>query len=324
MKALLCTQYGPPEALTLQTIADPQPGPGEVVVQMKAAGVNFPDVLIIQNKYQFKPQLPFAPGAEFSGVISAVGSGVRSRKVGDKVIGSVTFGAFAEQVCLPAERTIAMPEGLDFETAAALVLTYGTSWHALVDRAQLQAGETLLVLGASGGVGLAAIQIGRALGARVIAAASSAEKLAVCQQNGAHALIDYGREDLRERLKSLTEGRGPNVIYDPVGGPLTEVSFRSIAWRGRHLVVGFAQGDIPKLPLNLALLKGASLIGVFWGQYLQLEPAAFAADLKELFERVAAGELKPYISARYPLADGARALRELMDRRASGKLVIVP
>ena len=324
MKALLCRQHGLPDTLAYDEIDDPVPGAGEVVVDMRAAGVNFPDVLIIQNKYQAKPALPFAPGAEFAGVVSAVGEGVTDRKIGDRVIGSVTFGAFAEKVKLPAARTILMPDGLDFERGAAFLLTYGTSYHALIDRAQLRADETVLVLGAAGGVGLAAIEIAKATGARVIAAASTDDKLAVCREHGADELLNYSTEDLRERMRALTGGRGPDVIYDPVGGHYAEPAFRSIAWRGRYLVVGFANGEIPRLPLNLALLKGASIVGVFWGQYTQLEPAGFQADVRRMFDWIAEGRLKPHVSARYRLADGARALEHLMERRATGKLVVLP
>lgn len=324
MKALLCRQHGLPDTLVYDDIDDPIPEADDVVVDVKAAGVNFPDVLIIQNKYQAKPALPFAPGAEFSGVVSAVGRNVTDRRVGDRVIGSVTYGAFAEKVKLPAMRTLPMPPSLDFERGAAFLLTYGTSYHALVDRGALRAGETLLVLGAAGGVGLAAIEIGKALGARVIAAASSAEKLAVCREHGADEFIDYSSEDLRERLRALTGGRGPDVIYDPVGGGYAEPAFRSIAWRGRYLVIGFANGEIPKLPLNLALLKGAAIVGVFWGQYTQLEPASFHADVERMFGWIAEGKLNPHISARFSLAEGARALEHLLARRATGKVVVLP
>ncbi|MGE3926115.1 MAG: NADPH:quinone oxidoreductase family protein [Lautropia sp.] len=322
MKALLCKQYGLPETLVYQDVADPVPGAGEVIVDMKAAGVNFPDVLIIQNKYQFKPPLPFAPGAELAGVVSAVAPDVTGFAVGDRVIASTGHGAFAERVAVSANRLIKMPDALPFDTAAALVLTYGTSWHALKDRAALASGETLLVLGAAGGVGLAAIEIGKALGARVIAAASTEEKLAACREHGADATINYATEDLRERIKATTDGRGPDVIFDPVGGQYAEPAFRSIAWRGRYLVVGFANGEIPRLPLNLPLLKGASIVGVFWGGYVSNEPRRFGTDLAELLQRVAAGELRPHISARYPLAEGARAIADMMNRKVIGKVVI--
>lgn len=324
MKALLCKRHGLPDTLVVEDVPDPVPGEGEVVIDVKAAGVNFPDVLIIQNKYQFKPELPFSPGAEVSGVVSAVGAGVVGLKVGDRVLGSCGHGGFAEKVQVKAARTIRLPDGVDFDTAAAFTLTYGTSWHALVDRAQLKAGETVLVLGAAGGVGLAAIEIAKVMGARVIAAASTDEKLAVCREHGADVLINYATEDLREAIKRETSGNGPDVIYDPVGGSYAEPAFRSIGWRGRYLVVGFANGEIPKLPLNLALLKGASIVGVFWGAYTAREPDHFAADLEDMFARVARGELRPHISQRYPLADGARALEDLMNRRAVGKLVITP
>ncbi len=324
MKALLCKRHGLPDTLVVEEVPDPAPGEGEVVVDVKAAGVNFPDVLIIQNKYQFKPELPFAPGAEVAGLVSAVGAGVAGLKVGDRVLGSCGHGGFAEKVIVKAGKTVRLPEGVDFDTAAAFTLTYGTSWHALVDRAGLKAGETVLVLGAAGGVGLAAIEIAKVVGARVIAAASTDEKLAVCREHGADALINYAAEDLREAIKRETAGNGPDVIYDPVGGSYAEPAFRSIGWRGRYLVVGFANGEIPKLPLNLALLKGASLIGVFWGAYTAREPDHFAADLDAMFALIEKGELRPHISQRYPLADGARALEDLMNRRAVGKLVITP
>jgi NADPH2:quinone reductase len=322
MKALLCKKFGPPDTLVVEQVPEPVAGPGEVIVEMKAAGVNFPDVLMIQDKYQFKPPLPFAPGAELAGVVAALGPEVQGVAVGDRVIASTGHGAFAEKVKARADSLIPMPPGVDFDVAAAFTLTYGTSWHALADRAALKAGETLLVLGAAGGVGLAAIEIGKALGARVIAAASSATKLAVCREHGADGIIDYSKEDLRERIKALTDGKGPDVVYDPVGGPYAEPAFRSIAWRGRYLVVGFANGEIPKLPLNLALLKGASLVGVFWGGYVSREPARFAEDLRSLFAMVADGRLKPHVSARYPLEQGAAALEDMMNRKVIGKVVI--
>ncbi len=245
-------------------------------------------------------------------------------KPGDRVIGSSGHGAFAERVKVAAKKVIPIPQGIGFDVAAAFTLTYGTSWHAIADRAALQAGETLLVMGAAGGVGLAAIEIGKALGARVIAAASTADKLAVCREHGADELLNYGQEDLREGIKRLTAGKGPDVIYDPVGGEFAEKAFRSIAWRGRYLVVGFAAGEIPRIPLNLALLKGASLVGVFWGDYVTREPGQFAKDLDSLFALVGQGRLKPHISARYPLAQGAQALNDLMNRKVTGKVIIVP
>jgi NADPH2:quinone reductase len=324
MKAVLCKRYGPPESLTFEELASPRPGRGEVVVTVKAASVNFPDVLIIENKYQFKPPLPFSPGSELAGLVKEVGEGVAGFKAGDKVIAFTTYGAFAEEVKTEATRLLPMPEGMDFASAAAFLLTYATSDHALRDRGALQAGETLLVLGAAGGVGLAAIEIGKALGARVIACASSADKLAVCRQHGADELIDYASEDLRERIRALSDGRGADVVYDPVGGPYTEPAFRSIAWRGRLLVVGFAAGDIPKLPLNLALLKGASVVGVFWGDFARREPKAFVDSVRQLGRWYAEGKLRPHVSQTLPLARAADALKLLATRQVKGKIVLIP
>ncbi|MEW6369634.1 MAG: NADPH:quinone oxidoreductase family protein [Pseudomonadota bacterium] len=324
MKAIVCKDWGPPDSLELQDLPDIQPAAGEVVVDVRAAGVNFPDVLTVQGKYQHRPELPFTPGNEFAGTVRAVGEGVSGFRPGDRVIGFTRVGAFAEQVSAPAEVLMPMPPGMDFDTAAAITLTYGTSHHAVVDRAQLKAGETMLVLGAAGGVGLAAIEIGKALGARVIAAASSAEKLAVCREHGADVLIDYTKEDLREALKAATAGRGPDVIYDPVGGPWSEPALRSIAWRGRHLVVGFAAGEIPKLPWNLMLLKGASVVGVFWGEFAKREPKANLAAMREMLGWMAEGKLRPLVSKRYALADTAQALNDMAARKVTGKVVIVP
>ena len=322
MKAVLCKQFGPPDSLVVEELASPRPGPGEVVVSMKAASLNFPDVLIIQNKYQFKPPLPFSPGSELAGVVKEVGAGVQGLRPGDKVMAFTTYGAFAEEVKTEASRLLPLPEKMDFVTGAAFLLTYGTTDHALRDRAALAAGETLLVLGASGGVGLAAVEIGKALGARVIACASSEDKLAVCREHGADATINYAAEDLRERLKALTEGRGADVIYDPVGGPYSEPAFRSIAWRGRHLVVGFAAGEIPKLPLNLALLKGAAVVGVFWGDFARREPARFADSVRQLARWYAEGKLKPHVSQTLPLEKAAEALKLMAARQVKGKIVL--
>ena len=322
VKAVLCKQYGPPETLVVEELPSPRAGPGEAVVSVKAASVNFPDVLIIQNKYQFKPPLPFSPGSELAGVVKEVGAGVSSVRPGDKVMAFTTYGAFAEEVKTEAARLLPIPDGMDFNSAAAFVLTYGTSDHALRDRGALRAGETLLVLGAAGGVGLAAIEIGKALGARVIACASSDEKLAVCREHGADATINYAAEDLRERIKSLTEGRGVDVIYDSVGGAYSEPAFRSIAWRGRLLVVGFAAGEIPKLPLNLALLKGASVVGVFWGDFARREPKAFAGSIAQLGLWFREGKLRPHVSKIYPLEKAADALRLMAARQVKGKVVL--
>ena len=294
------------------------------MIDVKAAGVNFPDVLIIQNKYQLKPPLPFAPGAELAGVIKEVGAGVTGFKPGDRVIAMTMYGAFAEECVARVDQLIRMPAGLDFATAAAFTLTYGTSWHALKDRGQLRAGETLLVLGAAGGVGIAAIEIGKALGARVIAAASSAEKLAVCRAHGADETIDYAAEDMRARIKAITGDKGVDVVYDPVGGPYAEPAVRSTAWRGRYLVVGFANGEIPRIPLNLLLLKGSSLVGVYWGDWTRREPDAAAAGMEELLGWLAAGKLKPHLAARYPLARAAEAIAALASRKVAGKLVVEP
>ena len=322
MKALLCKQFGPPESLVLEDVPSPKPGPGEVVISIKAASVNFPDVLIIQNKYQFKPPLPFSPGSELAGVVKEVGPGVTHVKPGDKVIAFTTYGAFAEEVKTEATRLLPMPQGMDYASAASFILTYGTTDHALRDRGRLEAGETLLVRGAAGGVGIAAIEVGKALGARVIACASSAEKLAVCREHGADETINYVSEDLREHIKALTAGHGVDVIYDAVGGPYTEPAFRSIAWRGRHLVVGFAAGDIPKLPLNLALLKGASAVGVFWGDFARREPQAFVESARQLVRWFEQGRLRPHVSATFPLDKAAEAMNLLASRKAKGKVVI--
>src|SRR5690606_5443896 len=314
----------PPESLVVEDVPSPQPGPGEVVVSMRAASVNFPDVLIIENKYQFKPPLPFSPGSELAGVVKAVGEGVTSFKPGDKVIAFTTFGAFAEEVKTEATRLLPLPEKMSFEEGASCSLTYATSDHALRDRGALAAGETLLVLGAAGGVGLAAVEIGKALGARVIACASSAEKLAVCRSHGADETIDYATEDLRGRIKALTDRRGVDVVYDPVGGPYTEPAFRSVAWRGRLLVVGFAAGEIPKLPLNLALLKGASIVGVFWGDFARREPQRFAESARQLARWHAEGKLRPHVAEVFPLERTAEALKLMAARQVKGKVVIRP
>ena len=324
MKAIVCKAWGLPDSLVVEELAAPQPAAGQVVVDVQAAGVNFPDVLIIQGKYQFKPALPFTPGSEVAGVVSAVAPDVSNFKVGDRVIAFTATGGFGQQLAVPAQALMPMPPGMDFDTAAAITLTYGTSHHAVVDRAALKSGETMLVLGAAGGVGLAAIEIGKALGARVIAAASSDEKLEVCKAHGADAVINYSKEDLREAIKAATGGKGPDVVYDPVGGDYSEAAFRSIAWRGRYLVVGFANGEIPKLPLNLTLLKGASLVGVFWGEFAKREPKANLAAMRELLGWLAEGKIKPRISARYALADTARALEDMAARKVTGKVVILP
>lgn len=289
---------------------------------MHAASVNYPDVLIIQNKYQFKPPLPFTPGSELAGVVTRVGRDVRHLAVGDRVMAFVIHGAFAEEVALDAARAFPVPPSMDLRTAAALLLTYGTMDHALRDRGALRPGETVLVLGAGGGIGIAAIEVARALGARVIACASSADKLAVARAHGADETIDYTREHLRDRIKAITGGRGVDVIADPVGGAYTEPALRAMAWRGRLLVIGFAAGEIPKIPLNLPLLKGCAIVGVFWGDFLRREPQAFAASVAQLGAWHAAGALRPHVSAEFPLARAADALRVLADRQAVGKVLL--
>jgi NADPH2:quinone reductase len=322
VKAVLCKAFGPPESLVVEDIPSPIPGPGEVVIAVKAASVNFPDVLIIQNKYQFKPALPFSPGSEAAGVVKDVGDGVTTVKPGDRVMAFTTYGAFAEEVKTDARRILPIASGMDDVTAAAFVLAYGTADHALRDRAQLQAGETLLVLGAGGGVGIAAVEIGKAVGARVVACASSSDKLAVCREHGADATINYTTDDLRERIKDVTGGKGVDVVFDPVGGRYTELALRSTAWRGRLLVVGFATGDIPTIPLNLALLKGCSIAGVFWGEFVRREPERFADSMRQLERWYAERQIRPYVSATFPLDRAADALRLMAARQVKGKVVL--
>jgi len=322
MKAVLCKAFGPAETLVLEEVANLEPKKTEVVLDVHAAGVNFPDSLIIEGKYQFKPPFPFSPGGEAAGVISAVGEKVSQFKVGDRVMALTGWGSFAEQVAVPAYNVLPMPAGMDFTTAAAFSMTYGTSMHALKQRGNLQAGETLLVLGASGGVGLAAVEIGKAMGATVIAAASSAEKLAVAKAASADHLINYSEQSLKDELKTLTKGQGVDVIYDPVGGPLFEEAFRSIAWNGRMLVIGFASGEIPALPANLPLLKGAALIGVFWGAFAQRQPQDNAANFQQLFAWYGEGKLKPLVSQTFPLEKAGDAIDTLAKRKAVGKVVV--
>jgi NADPH2:quinone reductase len=322
MRALLCTEFGPPDRLAIHDIPSPTPGPGEVVVSVKAASLNFPDVLIIENKYQFKPPLPFSPGSELAGIVKAVGEGVTTVRPGDQVMAFTLHGAFAEEIKVEAHRVLPVPDGMDLVTASALLLTYGTMDHALRDRAAVAEGETVLVLGASGGIGLASIEIAKALGARVLAAASSDDKLAVCREHGADDVVNYATDDLRERIKAFTGGKGVDVICDPVGGPYTEPALRSIAWRGRLLVVGFAAGDIPKIPLNLVLLKGCAIVGVFWGDYLRREPASFAKSVEQLGTWYRAGKITPHVSATFNLDHAVDALKLMAARKAVGKLVI--
>ncbi|MGB7406393.1 MAG: NADPH:quinone oxidoreductase family protein [Pacificimonas sp.] len=322
MKALLCKEHGPPENLVVEEVPTPEPGKGEVRVSVKVAGVNFPDTLIIQNLYQFKPPLPFSPGGEAAGVIDAVGEGVSHLKPGQRVLAMTGHGAFAEEIVTEASRVIPIPDAMSDDIAAGFTMTYGTSHHALKQRAALQPGETLLVLGAAGGVGLAAVELGKQMGAKVVAAASTQEKLDLCREYGADEVINYTDEDLREGIKRATGGAGADVIYDPVGDKFAEPVFRSIAWNGRYLVVGFAAGDIPKLPLNLPLIKGAAIVGVFWGAFTAREPKVHEANMAELLHWLGEGKLKPHVSKRFPLAEGGQAIRWMMDRKAMGKVLV--
>lgn len=323
MRAVVCSEWGGPDKLRVGELALPEPKTGEVRLKVLAAGVNFPDALIIQKKYQVQPPLPFVPGTEVAGTIDAVGEGVSLAR-GTRVVAFVGTGGFAEYVCVNAAQTIPLPASVPDEVAAGFTMTYATSHHALADRAQLKAGETLLVLGAAGGVGLAAVELGKLAGARVIAAASTDEKLAACHAVGADALINYSTLDLRESVRTLTDGKGVDVVYDPVGGGYTEPALRSLAWRGRLLVVGFANGEIPAIRTNLLLLKEASLVGVYWGEFAKREPKANARMIGELMSWLAQGRLKPRVSRVYPLHETARALDDLLHRRAIGKLVIRP
>ncbi len=329
MKAMLSKRPGGPETLELEELPDPVPADGEVVIAVKACGVNFPDTLIIEDRYQFKPPRPFAPGGEVAGVVAAVGTNVTAFKPGDRVIGSSIWGGMAEKISVEAGRCIAMPPNMPFDEASALVLTYGTTIHALKDRARLQRGETLLVLGAAGGVGIAAVELGKAMGARVIAAASSPEKVDLARQHGAAAGVVYqrgpfdkeGTRALADLFKGACGEGGADVIYDPVGGDYTEAALRAIAWEGRHLVVGFPAG-IPRLPLNLALLKGCQIVGVFWGAFTRHDPQGNAANIAELMQLYATGQIKPAVSERYPLSQAGAAIARLSARAAMGKIVV--
>ena len=323
MRAVVCKGYGPPENLVVEEIESPTPGRGQVVISVKACGVNFPDTLIIQGLYQFKPSLPFSPGSEVAGIVKQVGEGVEHVKPGDRVINIATYGGFAEEVVAEAAAVIPMPGELDFDVAASFAMTYGTDIHALKDRAHLQPGETLMVLGAAGGIGLAAVELGKVMGARVIAAASSEEKLAICRQQGADATINYVSEDLRERIKALTNDQGVDVVVDPVGGSYSEPALRGMAWAGRFLVIGFTTGDIPRIPLNLPLLKGCSIVGVFWGSFNARDPQRSQENLRQLLGWLQEGRLRPRISARYPLEQVADALNDITHRRVTGKTVLI-
>lgn len=322
MQAWICDNPVGPEALTWKEVPTPDPKAGEVRVAIRAASLNFPDLLIIQNKYQVKPPLPFVPGSEYAGVVDAVGEGVKHLKVGDAVAAFGGMGGFGTHACVDARLVLPLPQGFSFEDAAAFICTYGTTHHALVDRATLKPDETVLVLGAAGGVGTAAIQIAKAVGARVIAAASSDEKCALCRELGADATINYTTASIRDELKALTGGKGPDVVYDPVGGDLAEPVFRSIAWRGRYLVIGFAQGAIPSLPLNLALLKGASIVGVFWGEFAKREPQNNAKALAELAAWYAQGRIKPVLDCKLPMPQLRDAFARMGSRQVRGKIVM--
>ena len=322
MRAVLCYEYGPPESLKVEDVDDPAAGDGQVVVDVKACAVNFPDVLIIQNLYQFKPPLPFSPGAEVAGVVSSVGPGVEGVSVGDRVFASTGWGGLAEKIAVDAGSLIPIPEDIDFAPASSFLYAYGTSHYALKDRARLEPGETLVVLGAAGGVGLAAVDLGAVMGATVIAAASSDDKLELCREYGATMTINYATEDLKSRIRDLTGGTGADVVYDPVGGPYSEPALRSTAWEGRFLVVGFAAGEIPAIPLNLALLKGCDIVGVFWGAFVGREPDRHRRNVEELIGWWREGKLRPHLSSTYPLERAAEAIRELADRKAKGKVVV--
>ncbi len=321
MKALVCEAFGPYRNHKVKEIDAPAIKPGHVRVAVKAAGVNFPDILIVEGKYQFKPPFPFIPGAEAAGTVSELGEGVTGFALGDRVFFGSIHGCFAEEIVVPAASLFKMPEGMDFETAAAINLVYGTSWHALKDRAHVKAGDKVLVLGAAGGVGLAAVELAKAVGATVIAAAGSDEKLAVTREHGADMTLNYATEDLKEKVRELSGG-GVDVVYDPVGDKLAEPAFRSLAWEGRYLVVGFAGGDIPRLPLNLALLKSAELLGVFWGSWIRANPEKHRQNVAEFLGFWKEGKIRPRISAAYPLADFVKAYDDLAERRATGKVVL--
>jgi NADPH2:quinone reductase len=324
MKAVLCKSFGPIDNLSIEEVSDLSPSNDEIIISVKACGLNFPDTLIIQGKYQFKPDFPFSPGGEISGIIKEIGEDVNHLAVGDNVIYGSVFGGFAEEVKAKAKEVFKMPTTMDFITAASSMLTYGTSYHALINRANIQPGETLLVLGGAGGVGTAAIQIAKAIGATVIAAASTEEKLEFCKDNGADFTINYSTEDLKSRVKELTNGKGANVIYDPVGDKFSEPALRAIAWKGRYLVVGFAAGEIPKIPLNLVLLKGCQIVGVFWGAFFKNEPQQYAENFMAIVEWFAQGKLKVRIHGEYSLEKVVDAMKAMTNKEVKGKIVLTP
>ncbi len=322
MKAIVCNKFGTPDTLRYQEIEILDPKKGELLISVKACSVNFPDTLIIQGKYQFKPLFPFSPGSDVAGIIEKVGENVKHFKVGDEVVGFIPFGGFAEKAIVNAKDCFPKPKGMSMVNASAFLLAYGTSYHALKDRGNLQKGETVLILGASGGVGLTALELAKLMGAKVIAAASTDEKLALCKQFGADEVINYTEENLKDRVKELTNGKGVDVIYDPVGGHFSELALRAIAWKGRHLVVGFANGEIPKIPVNLTLLKGASIVGVFWGAFAQRQPKESLENIKQLLTWFTKGELKPHIDKTYSLQNAPEALEDMRQRKTKGKIVI--
>ncbi len=324
MKALLCREFQALDHLKVEDLPSPVPEKNQVLVRVQAASVNFPDALIVQGKYQYKPVLPFTPGSECAGVIKAVGPLVTHLKPGMPVLIVMPAGAFSEETLADESQVMPLPDGIDMVKAAAMPMTYGTCLHALQDRARLQSGETLLVLGAGGGIGLAAVELGKIMGATVIAAASSGDKLEAARSRGADYMIDYSREDLRARLKEITGDKGVDVVCDPVGGALTESALRSTAWNGRYLVIGFAAGDIPKIPLNLALLKGCSIVGVFWGEFLKRQPQDAAAEMGQLLEWLAQGKIRPLVSQTFELRQATAALEAVYNRKVTGKIVILP
>ena len=322
MKAIRCKSYGPPSNLVFEETEDVKAGPNQVVVSVKACGLNFPDTLIIQGLYQFKPELPFTPGSDLAGVVKEVGKGVEHLSVGQEVFGFVPYGALAEEVLVPANACFPKPPQMDFKTAASFLMAYGTSYHALKDRGQLKEGDTLLVLGASGGVGLAAVELGKLMGAKVIAAASTDEKLQLCKEYGADLFLNYTQEDVKSTLKEMTEGKGVDMVYDPVGGNYSEAALRATGRYGKFLVVGFAAGEIPKIPLNLPLLKEAEIVGVFWGSFAMKEPQANMENSMQLKKWHAEGKLKPHIHKTYNLKDTPLALEEMIERKVMGKMVV--
>jgi len=322
MKAIVCNKFGTPKTLNYQVIETPTPKQGEVLISVKACSVNFPDTLIIQGKYQFRPEFPFSPGSDVAGIVEKVGENVKHLKVGDEVVGFIPFGGFAEKAIVKAKDCFPKPKGMSMVNASAFLLAYGTSYHALKDRANLQKGETILILGASGGVGLTALELAKLMGAKVIAAASTKEKLELCKQFGADEVINYTEESVKDKVKEITNGKGVDVIYDPVGGHFSELALRAIAWKGRHLVIGFANGEIPKIPINLTLLKEASIVGVFWGAFAQKEPKESLENIKQLLTWFAKGDLKPHIDKTYSLKNAPKALEAMMQRKVKGKIVI--